>query len=322
MNFEECYKGTPAILMEGALGERLKREYGICFDADVAMADLVYSRSGREALENIWNEYISIADAFRVPFIAATPTRRANRERVLRSRYDGKIIEDNVRFLQKIRQSSGKPDMFVGGLMGCKGDAYRASDILAVNDACEFHSWQAGLFKEAGADFLFAGIMPSLPEAAGMAKAMERTELPYIISFMILRNGRLIDGTTIHDAIFQIDNSAARKPVCYMTNCVHPQVLYDALSYDCNKSSLVRERLCGLQPNTSPLSPEELDNSDELISTGAEELTEDIMKLKDFINLKIVGGCCGTDSTHIREIARRISDQSHNPDRPNNLNDR
>jgi len=32
MDFMACYSKTPAILMEGALGERLKREYGICFD--------------------------------------------------------------------------------------------------------------------------------------------------------------------------------------------------------------------------------------------------------------------------------------------------
>lgn len=84
-------------------------------------------------------------------------------------------------------------------------------DVLSIDDAKEFHSWQANLFKESGVDFLFAGIMPALPEAIGMAKAMESTELPYIISFMIRDDGRLIDGTTINDAILHIDNATIKS---------------------------------------------------------------------------------------------------------------
>lgn len=53
------------------------------------------------------------------------------------------------------------------------------------------------MFLEAKVDFLYAGIMPALVEAIGMARAMENTGLPYIISFMIRSDGKLIDGTTI-----------------------------------------------------------------------------------------------------------------------------
>ena len=306
MDFMDCYTTSPAILMEGALGERLKREYGICSDETLGLAGLVYDHVGRTALASIWNEYIGIADEYQMPLFVTTPTRRANRDRISMSAYDGSIISDNVRMLQGIRQSSGKRDIYTGGLMGCKGDAYSDQNALAKEAAYQFHSWQANLFKDAGADFLMAGIMPALSEAVGMAKAMEETGLSYIISFMIRRNGKLIDGTTIHDAIWQIDNSVSRKPVCYMSNCVHPKVLYEALSYDCNRSSLVKERFCGIQPNTSSLSPEELDGSTELVSSGADELAEAVLKLRDFIHLKIVGGCCGTDASHIRAIAREI----------------
>lgn len=66
----------------------------------------------------------------------------------------------------------------------------------------KFFTDQAGLFCDAGVDFLYAGIMPALPEAAGMARAHgAKPGVPYIISFTIQKDGRLIDGTTIHDAI-------------------------------------------------------------------------------------------------------------------------
>lgn len=46
MSFIECMKTGQNILMEGALGERLKREYRIKFDEYVAMAGLIYDSKG------------------------------------------------------------------------------------------------------------------------------------------------------------------------------------------------------------------------------------------------------------------------------------
>ncbi len=306
MDFDTCFNEFSAILMEGAIGERLKREYNIVFDDKVAMAGLVYNAKSRQAMLNIFKEYVSIAEKYNLPFIATTPTRRANRERVMQSNYNEKIIEDNVRFLQQIKSNTSL-NMFVGGLMGCKGDAYKATDILSVEQAQEFHFWQANLFKNSGVDFLYAGIMPALTEAIGMAKAMGNTGLPYIISFMIRDDGKLIDGTTIHDAILHIDNETVQKPICYMTNCVHPTVLSKALSCPFNRTRLVKERFQGIQANTSPLPPEELDNSEDLKCSDAVNLACTMMELYQYFTPKIFGGCCGTDNTHMEEIARRIN---------------
>ncbi|VFS46530.1 hypothetical protein [Budvicia aquatica] len=59
--FTDCYQNNAHLLMEAALGERLKREYGLSFDEHVAMASLVYDEKGREALASLWNEYIGVA---------------------------------------------------------------------------------------------------------------------------------------------------------------------------------------------------------------------------------------------------------------------
>ncbi len=40
--------------MEGALGERLKREFNIMFDDKVAMAGLVYDTASRQAMQDIF----------------------------------------------------------------------------------------------------------------------------------------------------------------------------------------------------------------------------------------------------------------------------
>lgn len=307
MNFSECFYKNPVVLMEGAIGERLKREYMIYPDTNVALASHIYIDKSREALIHLYNEYIETAAQYDLPIMLTTPTRRANKERVTNSIYTEDIIKDNVELLKNI-QSNSKGSVYIGGLMGCKGDAYKGTECLNEADAFTFHAWQAELFQKAGVDLLFAGIMPSLPEAIGMAKAMEATGIPYIISFMLRDSGRLIDNTTIHDAINTIDKNTKGKPLCYMTNCVHPNILDMALSAPFNQTEIVRERFLGIQANASNLSPEELDNNCNLLSSDAYTLANDMSKLKlSYPKFKIFGGCCGTDNTHMSMIAEIIS---------------
>lgn len=317
MDFRECMERSPAILMEGALGERLKREYGLSFDENIAMASMIYDENASRALSNLWGEYIDIARRYQLPFIATTPTRRANYERIQTyikdaekivehfPKHPEQIIYDNVEFLRKIQGNSGI-QMYIGGLMGCKGDAYTGDGALSEEEAFEFHNWAAEHFAKAGVDFLYAGIMPVLAEAAGMARAMEQTGLPYIISFTIQADGKLIDGTTITDAIRYIDSVTKNSPVCYMTNCVHPRIVYQALSQPFNQNEIIKQRFHGIQANTSPLSYAELDEAVDLKTSEPEEFAAEMMKLSEVGDFKIWGGCCGTDDRHMECVARGI----------------
>ncbi|MBB2183763.1 homocysteine S-methyltransferase family protein [Lachnospiraceae bacterium MD1] len=305
MSFVDCIEQHASILMEGALGERLKREYHLDFDKDVALAKMIYNTDGASALKAIWQEYITIARKYNLPFLATTPTRRANRERVEKAGCDSSIILDNASFLQNIQKESDV-EMYVGGLLGCKGDAYTGEGALSTKEAIEFHKWQVDLFHKANVDFLYAGIMPALPEIIGMAHVISDTGIPYIISFTIQKDGKLIDGTRISDAIQEIDSQTENKPICYMTNCVHPNILYEALSQPYNRNDVVQSRFLGIQANTSPLSYAELDNSTDLKSSEPEALAEDMIRLRTISNIKIFGGCCGTDHRHMDHIARRL----------------
>jgi hypothetical protein len=69
MNFDTCFKTSKVILMEGALGERLKREYNIIFDEYVAMAGLVYSVDSKQAMQTIFQQYLTIAENHDLPLL-------------------------------------------------------------------------------------------------------------------------------------------------------------------------------------------------------------------------------------------------------------
>lgn len=305
MNFTECFQTHNSILMEGALGERLKREYGIVFDRYIDMGALVYTEEGRTALSSLWEEYAAIANRYHLPFLATTTTRRTNQERMANTDYSDSIIWDNVAFLRKV-QSKQSAQMYVGGLMGCRGDAYTGVGALGTEEAKVFHRWEATRFAEAGVDFLYAALIPTLGEAVGIALTIEEQQIPYIISFTIREDGCLVDGTLLADAIQTVDKAVTFRPVCYMANCVHPRILKTALKHPGNQNAMVRERFLGIQANTSMLSFEELDGSAQLHTTDPVSLAEDMLALRDWVPLKIFGGCCGTTGEHMKEIAKRI----------------
>ncbi len=305
MNFRKFINQNKFVLMEGAMGERLKREYGITFDEQIAMAGLIYEDKGAFALNALWNEYIEIARKYGLPFIATTPTRRANRDRIAKANCPETVIRDNVAFLKNIQRNC-EIEMYVGGLMGCKGDAYTGEGALSEQEAFDFHKWTVEQFYKAGADFLYAGIMPVLSEAAGLARAIDDTGLPYIISFTIQQDGKLIDGTTIADAIRYIDSVTTNKPICYMTNCVHPSIVCKALMQPFNRNETVKERFLGIQANTSPLSYAELDGAEDLHCSEPEDFAEEMIKLRSVADIKIWGGCCGTDCRHMECVTRKL----------------
>ena len=185
MNFEDIFNKDELILMEGGLGERLKWEYNIQKDNNISLAGHIYDENKRQALTELFKQYFTVAKKYDMSIMVTTPTRRANKERISCSIFkENNVIEDNVIFLKQLKEKTAT-QVYVGGLMGCKGDAYSKDEHLSIENAFEFHTWQADLFKKANVDFLYAAIMPTLPEAIGMAKAMELTGLPYIISFMI-----------------------------------------------------------------------------------------------------------------------------------------
>ena len=115
------------------------------------------------------------------------------------------------------------------------------------------------------------------------------------------------DGTPLKTAIATIDASVTPRPLAYLINCTHASVFRSALLNERNSSAQVRERVIGLLANTAALSPEELDESAELVEEAPEVFGNSVAALRDELGMKVLGGCCGTDDRHIDCLARKLS---------------
>jgi homocysteine S-methyltransferase len=283
--------------------ERLRRHPGCSLDEHVAHAAFPYSAGPAHILEGLYREYLEVAKQARLPMLCFSPTWRANPERLGRAGLPLDVNRDGVLFLRQI--VAEYDGILLGGLMGCRGDAYRPSQALGADEAARFHRAQAQALADAGCDFLFASTLPAASEAAGIASAMARTGAPYMLSFLIDARGELLDGTPLPEAIAQIDSAVSPAPLGYLANCVHPSIMARALEH-CDAAS--RGRILGLQANTSAKSPEELEGSEHLETEDPERFAECMVNLHRRFGLRILGGCCGTDARHIHSLAERLAD--------------
>ena len=71
-----------------------------------------------------------------------------------------------------------------------------------------------------------------------------------------------------------------------------------------NPSVLRTPPLYFAEQNTGEVFGQELDNSCALKTSDAKELAEEFRLLHRDFPLKIYGGCCGTDDSHIREMIK------------------
>jgi Homocysteine/selenocysteine methylase (S-methylmethionine-dependent) len=308
MNFTESFSTTRAILTEGALVERLKNELGLKMDPYVNHAGLIYDNPG--AMATFYRQYIATAQRHNLPIMLMTPTRRVNADTVIRSRYaDKSIIADACAYLNAIKADYGNfsEKIFVGGLLGCKGDAYNPAEALGEEEAYHFHKIQADEFASQKVDFLFAGIMPAISESIGMAKAMSESGVPYIISFMVRKDGCLLDGTPIAEATQVIDGEVDVLPIGYMANCIHPSNLIQALEQEVNANLQVSGRFLGIQANASSLEPDELSCCGALQQEDFDEMVDEMLYLANEHQHKILGGCCGTDNIFLEKLAEGLT---------------
>ena len=267
MQFETFFKHADFILTEGSIYERLRRDPRFEFDPYLAHAGFIYDPDQASALAQACREYIDIGQQVGLPMMVVTATWRASQERIDRSRFKTDAVnQDNVQFMLNLRAEyeAAGPPIFVGGIIGPKGDAYRPQESPAEAEAVAFHAPQIEALAETEIDFLEASTLPALPEARGIARVMAHTNKPYLLNFVIRPNGNLLDGTSLAEAIETIDEMTDRPPLGYGINCVHPTIFQQGLLAANIEERGLQDRLISFTANTSMLSPEELDGLPDL----------------------------------------------------------
>lgn len=295
----ETLQNNDLILMEGAVIEILRRSGKVVFQSGLIHSHLIYDAEGVEQLSSIFKSYIAVAKKSDVPYIMCTPTWRANKTNVENAAVKSSINVDAAELMHQLRQASGAmaDNIIIGGTIGPKNDCYSPELGLSADDAEAFHSWQIEELVRGGVDFVIAETVPSVDEALGMAEAAAKQHIDCIISFVISRDGRVLDGTSLLDAIRRIDDTASRPPLGYSISCAYPTFLCAE-----HQPKEIFDRLIAFKGNASSLDHAQLENADCIHSDDIADWGDEMLKLNRDYGVKILGGCCGTDAEHLEYL--------------------
>lgn len=285
------------ILGEGSINERIRRS-SMQLHPTLANAPLIYD-DANDTMADIYRSYIEIAQKANRPITILTPTWRANPERIKNAKAPIGINRDACRFMQNIKNEfiGFEHQVKIGGLVAPKNDCYLPDEALSADEAREFHAWQLDELVAGGVDFICPETLPALSEALGMAQHASTTGIPYFISFVIGRGGKILDGTSLHEAIVTIDNAVKIPPMAYAINCAHPSFLLPG-----NQNPGIFNRLLAFNANASSLDHCDLENADCMHADDVEEWGELMLTLNNKFGVKLLGGCCGTNEEHIQYL--------------------
>lgn len=310
--FGKVVREGALVLTDGGIETRIMFETNIPLPPHVQVAALVTDPSGGPVLRRIYESYVDAARSYGLPVIIGTPTFRASLNFVRRAELgDNEVVRrlnaEAVAMHREIRDDSNYGPVYIAGVIGPSGDAYLPEESLPARQAREYHGIQAAALARSGVDFLYAPTFPAVEEALGAAMAMGDTGLPYVVSFVLERDGRVLDGTPLHEAIERIDAAASPAPLFYSISCVHPSIAAAALRDEAVFSDLVARRLNEFKANASPLSPEELVKLDHPEGDDPERFAAEMWGIHEDFGLRVLGGCCGTDDRHVRALAARMA---------------
>jgi S-methylmethionine-dependent homocysteine/selenocysteine methylase len=274
---------------------------------EFAAFDLLRHDEGVAELRDYYRPYLSLAAEHGAGFVLESPTWRANPRWGDRIGYDAEALEranrDAIALMEEIRdEHAGLLDgpIVISGCVGPQDDGYDPAEILSADRAAGYHSTQIRTLAATGADLVAGVTMTYADEAIGVVRAAADAGLPAVISFTVETDGRLPSGQPLAEAVEQVDLETDGGPAYFMVNCAHP-THFEHLFED--PELAWTERILGLRANASTRSHAELDQAADLDDGDPEDLGTRYAQLRPHLpELRVLGGCCGTDHRHVTAI--------------------
>jgi S-methylmethionine-dependent homocysteine/selenocysteine methylase len=295
-------------LTDGGLETTLIFHKGIPLNYFAAF-ELLGNEERKKALAEYYLPYLLLAQKYKLGFVIESPTWRASSDWGFKLGYTHDELfalnRQSIKFIRELALpfSQSLPHILVSGNIGPRGDGYKADMKMTAAEATAYHLEQVKAFALADVDVVTAVTITYSDEAIGIINAAQSFNLPVVISFTVETDGKLPSGESLQQAIDKTDKETNYYAQHFMINCAHPQHFLPAL----HTADGWKKRIGGIRANASLKSHAELDESD-TIDTGDKCLLADgYVELFNLLpSLKVIGGCCGTDHSHMEEICKAL----------------
>lgn len=265
---------------------------------------------GRETMRNYYRAYIRHATSSGRLFLLDTNTWRANPDWGALVGYDASALTQANEAAVKLNEEvavefhAAGVKTLISGAIGPRRDAWKYDGVITAEEAYTYHTAQIETFAGTSADFVTCYTLTNAPEAIGIARAAEKAAMPAVLSFTVETDGNVPGGRSLRDVIAETDDATGGYPAYYMINCAHP-IHFERLI---ERPESWLNRVQGIRANASMKSHIELDESPTLDPGDPEDLARRYRKLLDAMpQVRVIGGCCGTDHRHIGAICTHLS---------------
>jgi homocysteine S-methyltransferase len=289
MNLKIFKSPNRTLILDGAMGTELERRG---FKTSLPLWSAQALLDAPELVLQIHRDYIKAgAD------IITTNTFRTNPYTIKKAGWL-KSNQDVPQALTKIacdlaKQAVGNKKVAIGGsvapIENCFSPQLYPSNKLAGND----HYAHIKNLKEGGVDFILAETMLSIKEALVVLAQAKKLKIPIMVSFTLNQDGNILNGDNL---IMALNAVSEYKPLAFLINCTTLDIIEKVID-----SVLASARIpIGVYPNFGP----------PIKGKFTEYLTPSkfatVMLQLSNNGVKILGGCCGTQPTHVTALVKRI----------------
>ncbi len=163
------------------------------------------------------------------------------------------------------------------------------------------HRQQVGDLADAGVDLVSAFTLSYAEEGVGVAAAAAERGVPSVIGFTVETDGRLPSGTSLGEAIEQVDAATGSAPAWFMVNCAHPDHVLPGIP---ETGAPWLSRISAIRANASRMTHAELEAMEVLDDGDAADFAGGYLALRSRIpGIHVIGGCCGTNVRHVAAAA-------------------
>ena len=277
------------LIFDGAMGTMLQRE-----GLPIGDNPEIFGVRNPDKLLKIHKKYLEAGSN-----VLTTNTFGCNELKVEKLGYTvEEIIDKSVKIAkQAIEESDKSKPRFVALDMGPIGEMLEPMGTLSFDRAYEIFKRQAIQGEKSGADLIIIETMMDLYEAkAAVLAAKENTNLPVICTMTFDENGRSFTGCLPQAMVATIEGLGVDA---LGVNCsLGPKQLLPIVKIITELASVpvIVQANAGL-----PV----IENNETIYKMTAEEFFQGVKKFVD-LGVSIIGGCCGTNETFIKEICDNI----------------
>lgn len=288
--FQQRLQDPRPILLDGATGTELNRR-GV--DTGLPLWSARALIEAPDVLKQIHLDYLKAGAE-----VLTSNTFRTHRRSLAQAGIGERAKELTILAVQIAKEAiqehraNGEHPAWVAGSIAPLENCYSPELVPPQEECTPEHAEMAANLVEGGADFLLIETMNTIREAQAATQAAQDTGLPFSVSFVLRTDGKLFSGESLEEAVNVIE---PYNPIMLGINCTPCAAITNSLA-QLQKLTHLPTSGYGNIGHTDDVQGWE--NTDDFTPEEYTELAKEWQRM----NLRMLGGCCGTSPAHIEAI--------------------